>query len=831
MTLERNAVSYGLTLALLGLVLIQADTVYGIGLEETPDESIATSDFGLSGSSFTIHDDDDPSSTHGSEHEQKFTVARELPNATQGPLWPPSDIVDEHGNYVLVGRALTRLSRGTIAALPTDGVLVSRHTVPPLDAAGKEDFSNLLGAPYRIIRRLDLRPDSRDSKMVLYANSYGPPLGDFGGSGRIPSEEDGRYNLNSLGITCPDLFPTDSQKNVFKRERFPLHLVSVNSFRGDGVEYHVDTGQPFVPMLRSGSECFPSGCPGEDPTSFRDPTPITLGRWLAADGSVKIKLRDFDRRQNAFTRARFEFKLRNLLPNSIYTFWAIRANSVKGQLPDPIAIPNMQRSDEHGRLDVAYTEENPFPDRHGPDGGNHIIAVAVNYNADFQNWAACTSKLGPGVDTMTVFNTAADGSEELTSFVTKAPTQETIVRARREEAERVRQGVLPFPPEEDEFFAVRPGDGPSRIFQLTGASQGAIYPPAVILDEHGNFPVVGFVPTEIAPGVIVPNPTAALVSRDTIPPLDANGREDYTNVFGAPMVVVHPLDLSIGSPDLDIELWNGSHGPVMGDFGGGIRLQKPGDSLFNLNQAIPGGEEACREQFPSSTQRFGFWTRDRYPFTEIPIHGFQGDQMATDPNTGRRYVKAEPRVDNRPRFEPVTLGDYLAVKGDKFLKITLTRFDPRVNAYTAARFDIRFRGHVPNNVYHVSLLRRQLVDPRPFRGNPTSLTVANAFSTDENGTAYLSAEMPNPFPDPAVDDAAIRVIGLVGAHHQDYLNKGGCPGIWGSAVDSGTYFNTLFQFGLPTAENPFGLVDFITQPAPPNTPGFIAPPSPTMFGG
>lgn len=757
------------------------------------------------------------------------TLVRRLPNATQGPLWPPSDIVDRNGDYVLVGKVLKNVSkkasRGAVVPVPTSGALVSRHTAPPLGRHGREDFSDPFRSPYRVLRRLDLRAGSADLKMVLYANSYGPPMGDFGGAGRIPREGDGRYNLNSMGIVCPDLFPSTSQKYAFTRERFPLHRVPVLSFRGDGIQYDVDTGQPFVPRIRSGSECFPSGCPGEDPTSFRDTSPITLGHWLAAEGTVKIKLRDFDQKQRAYTRARFEFKLRNLLPSSVYTFWAVRANSVKGQLPDPISIPNMQRSDGEGRIEMAYTEENPFPDPEGPDRGNRIIAVTVSFHADFQNWAACTSKLGPGVDTMTVFNTAADGTDDLTRFVTKAPAQEVIVQARREEAERVRRGAAPFAPEEDEFFAPRPGDGPSRLFELMGASQGAIYPPAVILDEFGNFPVVGFIPTEIAPGLVVPIQGAALVSRDTVPPLDANGREDYTDLFAAPFVIVHPLDLSLGSPDLGIELWNGSHGPVMGDFGGGIRLQKPGDSRYNLNQAIP-GEEACPEQFPSSTQRNGFWTRERYPFTRIPIYGFQGDQTAIDPDTGAVFTKEEPRVDTRPRFEPVTLGDYLAVRGDKFVKITLTRFSAEVNAYTAARFDIRFRGHVPNNVYHVSLLRTQLVDPRPLRGNPTSLTVANAFSTDENGNAYLSGEMPNPFPDPFTDDAGLRVLGLVGAHHQDPLNKGGCPGIFGSAVDSGTYFNTLFQFGLPTEENPFGLVDFITKAAPPDTPGFITPPVP-----
>lgn len=39
------------------------------------------------------------------------TLVRRLPNATQGPLWPPSDIVDRNGDYVLVGNVLKNVSK------------------------------------------------------------------------------------------------------------------------------------------------------------------------------------------------------------------------------------------------------------------------------------------------------------------------------------------------------------------------------------------------------------------------------------------------------------------------------------------------------------------------------------------------------------------------------------------------------------------------------------------------------------------------------------------------------------------------------------------------
>jgi hypothetical protein len=743
---------------------------------------------------------------------------RMLLNATQSSYWPPSDVVDEHGDYVLIGKLLDRVG-GVVSSRATSGVIVSRHTIPPLGSDGMEDFSNPKGAPYRVLRELDLRPGSADFDMVMYANSYGPPKGSFGGTGRIPSDADGPYNLNSFGIVCSDHFPTRSQRDVFRRSRVPLHLVPISSFRGDGVQYDADTGVPFIPRLRSGSECYPDGCLGEDATSHRDASPITLGSWLSARGEVAIQLRDYDEERHAYTRARFVFDLSGLLPNSVYTFWAIRASGEHGQLPDPIALPNMRRSDEYGRLQAALVEENPFPDPRSADGGQRIIAVSVHFHPDFQNWGACLSKLGPGVDTVTVFNTAADGSNELTDFTTLAPTTEQLRRARYQEAEVARRDVAPFPPEEDPFFSSRPGDGPSRVFGLAGVSQGPLYPPSVTLDESGNFLTTGFILGELSPGIIAPIAGAALIDRDTVPPLDANGKEDYTNLLGAAVKVLRPLDLSRGSPDLDIPVWNASHGPVAGDFGGGVRLQKPGDSLYNLNQAQPGDDDACPEQFPSVAQREGHWIRERHPLTQVPIYGLQGDQLGIDPDTGSIVAREEARVDTRPRFEPITYGDFLASHGEKHLKITLTRFSPELGAYTAARFELRFRHHVPNTVYHVSLLRSQIANPRPLRGNPTSLTVANAFTTDERGDAYFSAELPHPFPDPSVDDSGLRVIGIVGAHHFDYMNKAGCPGIFGSGVDSGANFNTLVQFGFPSEEGAYGMVDFVTRPAPSTSAG------------
>lgn len=342
---------------------------------------------------------------------------------------------------------------------------------------------------------------------------------------------------------------------------------------------------------------------------------------------------------------------------------------------------------------------------------------------------------------------------------------------------------------------------PSASFELAPATQGPFWPPAVVLDEDGNYLVVGNILTEVAPGQVVPIPGAALVSKNTVPPLDANGREDFSNQLGAPYDVIRPLDLSPGSPDLDIMLFASSMGPVVGDFGGGPRMPREGESAYNLN-AGGGLEVSCPEMFPTSSQ--DDFTRKSFPLHRVPVWGFRGDQVTYDADTGLATPTPEIPIDVRRRG-PITLGDYIG--GERRVKITLTDWNDEVQAFTAARFDYKFRGLLPNGFYHASLLRTQLLDPRPKPGNPTSLTVSNMFVTDENGDAQISRTIPNPFPDPATDDAGLRVIGVVGAFHSDEQSWGGCPGLFGSSIDSHAFFNTL-------SEGIFELTGFTTKAAP-----------------
>jgi hypothetical protein len=241
------------------------------------------------------------------------SVSVPLPNSTQGPLWPPSEVVNEDGDFILVGTVLTEVAPGQIVPLPKQAVLVSKETVPPLDKNGREDFSNVLGAPYKVIRPLDLTPGSTDLEMVLHTSSFGPFEGLFGGGPRIPREGESPYNLNGVLPFCPELFPSASQRDSYTRPSFPFHKAPIWGFQGDQLAYDVDTGEPYDP--HTGSDCPPEGCPGENSVDTRRTTPITLDEWLRARGEVTITLTRFNKEVNAYTAARFDLHFKDLPPN------------------------------------------------------------------------------------------------------------------------------------------------------------------------------------------------------------------------------------------------------------------------------------------------------------------------------------------------------------------------------------------------------------------------------------------------------------------------------------------------------------------------------------
>lgn len=358
---------------------------------------------------------------HGDYHPGPQAAVLTLTNSTQGPLWPPSEFTDKNGDFVLIGNVIKEIEPN-LNGLEWDAVLVSKDTVPPLNGAGVEDFSNPLGSTYKIVRELDLSHGSPDLDMDLYSLSFGPYTGSFGGGPRIPKAGETDYNLNGAEPSCPELFPaSEFQATTYTRDSYPIAEVPVMGFQGDNIAYNAATGEKEDPFYASGPGCG-AGCSGENPVDSRDTTPYTLGEHLKARGLLRVRLTGWDETQQAYTSARFHFRFRNLRPKAVYSIWAIRTVVVLPppliRRPSPLGIPNVFVSDKHGQASISFEVENPFPDPATDERGLRLIGLAVDLHSDETIWGACPDRIGPGITIHNVFNDVFDGTP-VADFVTE----------------------------------------------------------------------------------------------------------------------------------------------------------------------------------------------------------------------------------------------------------------------------------------------------------------------------------------------------------------------------------------------------------------------------
>lgn len=318
---------------------------------------------------------------------------------------------------------------------------------------------------------------------------------------------------------------------------------------------------------------------------------------------------------------------------------------------------------------------------------------------------------------------------------------------------------------------------PTEVRDFNMTTQGPPWPPSTVVDKDGNFVVVGTVLTRDNSGTVVSVPgKAALVSKNTVPPLDSNGVEDFSNPLAAPYKVIRYLDLRHGSRDRKIVLYSPSFGPSKGDFGGGPRIPMEGKSRYNLNM-IP---SPCPEVFPATSQLHSF-TRKSFPLHKYPVLGLQGDQVAYDVDTGEPYdpmtrsgtgcengCSGESMVDFYDQA-PVTLGKWIQARGN--FRIALTRYSRSAGGYTAARIDLKLRNLLPHSVYTAWGVKQRVFSQGRF---PGPLGVPSVFVSDKNGRAEASFEIPHPFPARELDDEGLRLIGIEISYHPDAQNWGAC---------------------------------------------------------
>ncbi|GIF08515.1 hypothetical protein [Actinoplanes siamensis] len=134
------------------------------------------------------------------------TEKLELSLTTQGPLYPPSEVMDADGNFVVVGMVNRATPDGAIR--PEWGAAIVSPDSP------LPDFGDL--APYTVVRELDCEPDGPDKDIVLYTLPLPLPCNNYPmvfAPEQLP--EAGRVKRPSHAfheVPIPDLRPEDGPK-------------------------------------------------------------------------------------------------------------------------------------------------------------------------------------------------------------------------------------------------------------------------------------------------------------------------------------------------------------------------------------------------------------------------------------------------------------------------------------------------------------------------------------------------------------------------------------------------------------------------------------------
>ena len=335
------------------------------------------------------------------------------------------------------------------------------------------------------------------------------------------------------------------------------------------------------------------------------------------------------------------------------------------------------------------------------------------------------------------------------------------------------------------------------VFENT--TQGPLWPPSSVVDENGNFVVVGNIiyPIDQFENTLIPG--AVIVDKDSTPPLDRYGKEDFTNLLDSHYTIIRELDLSEGSPDLDIELYSTSFGPPRGDFGGGYRIPMGGTSRYNLNGASVNGDH-CTELFPAKSQELSYKRRS-FPLAEVPIPGFQGDQILYDVDSGQSSIPrlsngdcppvgclGEDKLDFRDS-STITLGTWLdaSVEGN----IVLTNYDVDSMAYTSAQVKIEAKNLVPNSIYTIVVIRRNVFEGLPIRKAPNLASLNSIIMSNEEGAGEITFSVEHPFPSFDSDIKGNRILGFALAFKSDRTLAGSCPMRLGPGVDTHAVVSTL----------------------------------------
>jgi hypothetical protein len=245
---------------------------------------------------------------------------------TQGPTYPPSELMNEDGDFVVIGRINEASATGRLIERNDTSGPGAHGTRSRWGAAIVAADSPLPrfgeNAPYRIVRELDLSNlSTADRGMVLCTLPVPLPCNNY-----------------------PMTFSPDQgcSHRVWPRPSYPLHRAPIPDLRpADGLR-------------------------------VRDP--ITLAQWLEAKGTLQVTIEDDNP-----DRARFELEFTGLIPDSLYTIMSLRQHDFRRESPTrpgPLGIPNVMMTDRRGRGTFWAELPDPFPDPDKP-GSNRVVNVIL----------------------------------------------------------------------------------------------------------------------------------------------------------------------------------------------------------------------------------------------------------------------------------------------------------------------------------------------------------------------------------------------------------------------------------------------------------------------
>lgn len=226
----------------------------------------------------------------------------------------------------------------------------------------------------------------------------------------------------------------------------------------------------------------------------------------------------------------------------------------------------------------------------------------------------------------------------------------------------------------------------SNNFELSLTTQGPTYPPSEVMDEQGNFIVIGKI-NRGKEGRTTSDWGAAVVSTNSEVPK-----------FGvqAPYTIVRELLLDNLGEDGNLILHT-------------LPLPLP---CNNYSMIFAPDQNPYADNIP----------RKSYPFHQAPIPDYREE-------------------DGRKISSPIMLNNWIKAKGE--CKVTLP-----VDRRTAI-FEFCFTGLIPDSLYTIMSLREHDLNSEKMT-RPGPLGIPNVFITDDMGSGSYRATMPNPFPSPDI---------------------------------------------------------------------------------